>query len=248
MTEITMSSTQIAVTDRPEYPIGVPCKFSPDGVAQRYPGNTTICHISPSSSLQTGLRNVYTALSSHPTLGSVIRLVPPESWHMTVLDGVRESECQPGMWPDGMEKKRLVEYTEDFTKSLRELGRELSKESLAPPFRMRVRGFDAGIVGSGLEVEGATAEEEQRMHRLRDRLADAVGFRAPNHETYQFHVTIAYLMRHVDGVDRVEFNRTLTEHLASVRIEFELGAVEFCTFEDMCAYSRVFYLGTQDDH
>ena len=247
-TDITMSSTEISIADRPEYPIGVPCKFSPDGVAQRYPGNTTVCHIPLNSLLQTGLRNVYNALGSHPTLGKVIRLVPPESWHMTVLDGARESECQPGMWPEDMEKKPLAESTADFTKSLRDLGRELSKEGLAPPYRMRVRGFDAGIVGSGLEVEGATVEEEQRMRRLRDRLADALGFRAPNHEIYQFHVTIAYLLRHVDGVDRMEFNRTLAKLLASVKVEFELGAVEFCTFEDMCAYPRVFYLGAEDHH
>jgi hypothetical protein len=108
---------------------------------------------------------------------------------------------------------------------------------------MRVRGFDPAVVGLGLEVEGATPEEEQRMRRLRDRLADTLGFRAPNHEIYPFHVTIAYWLRHVDGDERVELNRVLKELLPEVKMEFDLGAVEFCTFENMFAYPRLFYLG-----
>jgi len=30
---------------RPLYPIGIPAKFSPEGFVQRFPGNTTLCHV-----------------------------------------------------------------------------------------------------------------------------------------------------------------------------------------------------------
>ncbi len=108
---------------------------------------------------------------------------------------------------------------------------------------MRVRGFDAAVVGIGLEIEGATMEEERRMRRLRDRLADTFGFRAPNHETYVFHISMAYLMRHIDGEERKELNKVFAEYLPMVQQEFELGPVEFCTFENMYAFPRLFYLG-----
>ncbi|KAL2203548.1 hypothetical protein CC79DRAFT_1343934 [Sarocladium strictum] len=229
--------------ERPPYPIGVPIKFDPDGVAERYAGNTTICHLAPSSPLTAALHKVYNAAKTHPTLGDKIRLVPQASWHMTVFDGVRESECEPGMWPVGLAKKPLPEATVDFAQRLRAFGLQLEEEGLAPPYKMKVLGFDACVVGIGLHVQGATLEEEKRMRRLRDRLGDVLGFKAPNHEVYPFHITVAYLLRHIEGEDRVELNRMLEPLLPEVQREFELGPVEFCTFETMLDYPRLFYLG-----
>ena len=85
------------------------------------------------------------------------------------------------------------------------------------------------------------------MRRLRDRLADTLGFRAPNHEIYGFHISIAYLMRHIDGEEREELNKLFAGHLPAVQQEFELGAVEFCTFENMYAFRRLFYLGEREE-
>jgi hypothetical protein len=234
--------------DRPPYPIGVPIKFDPDGVAQRYAGNTTVCHLSPDSPLAAGLRKVYDTVKSHPTLGALIRLVPMASWHMTIFDGVREFECEPGMWPLGMAKKPLPESTRDFSQRLRKFGMQLESEGLAPPYKMKVLGFDPAVVGIGLHVQGVTPEEEKRMRRLRDRLGDVLGFKAPNHEVYPFHITVAYLLRYIEGDNRIELNRMLESLLPEVQIEFELGPVEFCTFENMLEYPRLFYLGDADTH
>ncbi|KAH7155979.1 RNA ligase/cyclic nucleotide phosphodiesterase [Dactylonectria macrodidyma] len=222
-------------SERPLYPAGVPIKFSADGVVQRYPGNTTVCHIPVDSPLQPSLRLIYETLGSHPTFSRMIRLVPQESWHMTVFDGPKDLEKQP-----------LDVSTREFSQSLRQFGLGLEEEGLAPPYRMRVRSFDPAVVGVGLEIEGATAEEEQRIRRLRDRLANTLGFRAPNHLTYQFHVTIAYWLRHVDGADRTELNGVFSELLPAVKMEFELRAVEFCVFENMDSYPRLFYLGDME--
>ncbi len=65
------------------------------------------CHIPAGSPLLPGLHAVHAALSSHPILSKRIHLLPTSSWHMTVLDGVREEECEPGMWPPGKEKQLL---------------------------------------------------------------------------------------------------------------------------------------------
>ncbi|KAM0284029.1 hypothetical protein ACHAQH_002224 [Verticillium albo-atrum] len=183
----TLKTSQSAPKRSP-YPVGVPFKFSPDGVGQRYPGNTTVCHIPSSSPLIPGLHQVYSTIGSHPSLSKAIRLLPPASWHMTVFDGVREIECEPGMWPPGLAKKPLSESTADFSRRLREFGFQLESEGLAPPYKMKVRGVEIpATVGIGLQVEGATPEEERRMRKLRDRLSDVLGFRAPNHEVYEFH-------------------------------------------------------------
>lgn len=41
--------------------------------------------------------------------------------------------------------------------------------------------------------------------------------------------------------------KKVLERLTSlVQMEIELGAVEFCTFEDMCFFARLFYLGEKE--
>ncbi|KAL7933735.1 RNA ligase/cyclic nucleotide phosphodiesterase [Trichoderma chlorosporum] len=235
-----------ATANRPLYPIGIPEKFSADGVVQRFRGNTTVCHVPADSPLQPGMNALHATLSTHPVLSNLVHLLPKPSWHMTVVDGVRNKECEPGMWPPGLEKLPLDECTREFSPKLRAVGLELEKEGLAPPYKMRVCGFDAAVVGIGLEVEGATPEEEKRLRRLRDRLADTLGFRAPNHETYGFHITMAYLLRHIDGENRDALNQVFAQHLRELQREFELGPVEFCTFENMYAFPRLFYLGEEE--
>lgn len=229
---------------RPPYPIGVPTKFTPDGEAVRYPGNTTVCHIAPDSPLQPALKLVYDTLATHPRLSKIFRLLPPASWHMTVFDGVREIECEEGMWPAGKGKLPVDECTRIFTPRLRALGLELEEEGLGPPYKMRARGFlPVEPAGLGFAIFGATEEEELRMRRLRDRLADTLGFRAPNHYVYPFHVSMAYLLRWAEGEDREEMFRVLDDLASRTEVEFELGAVEFNTFETMLDYPRLFYLG-----
>ncbi|CAK7267926.1 hypothetical protein SEPCBS57363_002840 [Sporothrix epigloea] len=233
----------IALPARPPYPTAVPLKFSIDGVAQRYPGNTIICHLPADSPLIERIIEAQKTLGAHPTFAKSIRFMPSSSFHMTVFDGARETECEPGMWPEGREKHPLDDTTALFSAKLCKLGRELASEGLAPPYRMRFASFSAPEIGIGLEVRGVTDEEEARMRLLRDRLADTLGFRAPNHNAYIFHVTTAYMIRHVDGADLVELQNTLASLVSLVDIEFELGATEFCTFEDMDVFTRLFYLG-----
>jgi hypothetical protein len=163
---------------------------------------------------------------------------------MTVFDGIREQECEPGMWPADKLKQPLDECTAEFSKSLRQFGLQLADEGLSPPYRMRLREFDyAATVGIGLILEGETPEEEKRMRRLRDRLADTMGFRAPNHNTYEWHMSVCYFLRHIEGEGRRELIELLQELLPKIVPEFKLGAVEFCTFEDMHGFPRLFYLG-----
>src|SRR5438105_1108012 len=153
MTVKPITTTNNTITSqRPPYPIGVPDKFSPEGVLQRYAGNTTLCHLPPNSPLQPGLRALYEAVSSHKLLSQRFHLLPPESWHMTVLDGVREKERVHGMWPPGKEQQNLADCTEEFAQSLKQIGLQLEEEGLAPPYRMRVRAFDPALAGIGLEV------------------------------------------------------------------------------------------------
>jgi hypothetical protein len=92
-------------------------------------------------------------------------------------------------------------------------------------------------LASGLQLAPADPSEGLKLSRLRDRLADEVfRYRAKNHSTFGFHVSLAYQMRGFTSGERREYQKILQHHLpiivAAAQV-IELGVPEFCTFEDM---------------
>lgn len=86
-------------------------------------------------------------------------------------------------------------------------------------------------VGACVNVVGATEQEERRMRRLRDELADAMNVReVKGHGAYGFHITPGYWLRWPDEDEVVAF---VEEMNGVLDVAFELGDVEFCTLEDI---------------
>jgi hypothetical protein len=229
-------------TTKPEYPRGVPSKFTPDGAVQPFPGNTIVCHLSPSAPLFAAMQRLYAALAASP-LAPLYTLLPPASWHMTVFEGVCDQVRDPAHWPApevAAPDASLAEVTAAFAARLQ--GFEPG-EAGRPPYRMRVVGYDPLKVGIGLTVVGETDEELARLRGLRDRLAERLGMRFPQHAVYGLHLSMAYLLRHLNEEQERGLKALLDSFLGDVGVPFELGTPEFCTFEDMFRFDRVMYLG-----
>lgn len=139
----------------------------------------------------------------------------------------------------------LDEYTRHIVPKLKMLGATLHNAGLAPPYRMKLAGCQDIVNGVALRVEPATAEESSRIRRLRDVIAtEGLGFRQPGHDVYEFHVSVAYLLKYLDNEERHSLKKELEEHIMRWPLEFELGSPEFCLFDDMHAFYRQFYLST----
>jgi hypothetical protein len=89
----------------------------------------------------------------------------------------------------------------------------------------------------GLQLVPADENEKLKLRTLRDRMATEVfRYRAPGHDTFGFHISMAYQMKGLAAEERQEYQSILTQHLpiivgAAPVIEF--GVPEFCTFENM---------------
>lgn len=238
---VSQSAAMIPV-DSPKYPPGVPSKFDPDGNVQHFPGNTIISHLSPSSEpeLYNSMLALYDKLkNSH--LSHLYTLLPPSSWHMTVFDGVCDQVREPSRWPNDLSiDASLQECTSLF-------GKKLSSFDLQcdPPYRLSITGFEPLLIGIGVHLEPSTIGENTRIRELRDRLSNALYIRRSNHKTYGLHLTVAYLLRFLTEEQDKELRKLLMDHFDGMPKQFELGAPEFCTFEDMFAFKRLFYLKNQ---
>ena len=201
-----------------------------------------MAHLAPDNELYKSLRQLYDELAASP-LAPLFALLPPESWHMTVLEGVCEQVRTPGYWPHDLPADAPLEQcTALFTEKLKKF--DIGDDG-EPPYRMAVAGFSSFTVGIGIALRAQTADEEARLRGLRGRLSDTLQIRHPHHDLYGLHISMAYFLRYLDPQQTSELSQLLQEHLEAMPKEFELGAPEFCTFENMFSFERVFYLGRQ---
>lgn len=222
---------------QPAFPAGVHTKFNVDGSVREFPGNTIICRLAPASRLHAALSDLYTELE-RSDLCKLYTLLPPSSWHMTVFEGVCDQVRRPGFWPDdlGLDVP-LAECDALFTAKLSAF--DLRSD---PPYRLRIAGWQPLVNGIALKLAPVTAAEEARLRDVRDRLSALLQISHPKHETYTFHLSIAYLIRHPSEAQQAALSTMLFERLSGLPAEFELGAPEFCRFADMFAFDRQFFL------
>lgn len=222
------------------YPTGVGAKFFVDGRVRRFPGNTIICHLSADSPLYQGLKSVYAALETGP-LADKYTLLPQPSWHMTVFEGVCDEVRLPGYWPGDL---ALDAPLEDCNRLFAEKLQSFDLPAL-PPFKLEIAGLRPLYNGIGLHLEPAGAAENRRLRDLRDQLSELLQLRQATHATYVFHLSLGYLLRHLTDDERAQLQDGLMQGLKQLPRQIELGAPEFCLFDDMFAFHRQFYLRNQ---
>ncbi len=106
--------------------------------------------------------------------------------------------------------------------------------------------------GAGrLQLVPADENEEHKIRTLRDRMsAEVFRYRAADHDTFGFHISLAYQIRDLTVVERREYQSLLTQRLPSIVAAapiIELGVPEFCTFENMYRFEVQTLLRTREN-
>ena len=93
---------------------------------------------------------------------------------------------------------------------------------------------------SSLRISAADDGERAKLRDLRDRLASEVfRFRSKDHDTFGFHISLAYQMSRLTVEEARQHQAILARHVPGIVAAasvIELGDPEFCTFEDMYRY------------
>lgn len=207
-------------------------KFSPDGQALPFPGNTILCHIDPRSRAHEALVTFQQQARSAHWAGN-FSFLPPSSFHMTVFEGVCMNAAYRNDWPEGVP----VEASRDEVSAIlldRLQGLRLPERHVIRPTGIRHK---AGI---GVIVEGADEAQDASLRATRVLLRDALGIYPADFAGYRFHITLAYMLHWLtDEVARqvsADLDRLLTAFRREIR-QIELGPAEFCNFETMHAFT-----------
>lgn len=220
-------------------------KFFPDGRVHPFAGNTIVCHLDqqgPNSASFNQLLNYYRQFPVKSYFDKIAPL-PPSSYHMTVFGGANNTDRRADKWPSGISPAVSMEECN------RVVGERVTAAAVGPisPIRMRVDPADSGYDGNTLRIPLVPADEAeaQKLRNLRDRLSSAIGIRSPKHESYQFHITLGYLLRTFSRNelrDAEQDMRRWKAELATRVPVIQLGQPEYCIFEDMFAFHRQFFI------
>lgn len=220
-------------------------KFFADGRVRPFAGNTIICHLpqqGEDAACFNALLDIYRAARSWE-FANALTMLPPSSYHMTVFGGANDRPRSRATWPADLPfdlpisncHKILGDRLRDFR-----IGVDM-------PIRMTV---DHDRISDdpktlAIRLVPLDASEAAKLKVLRARLAETMRIVPPTLASYEFHITLGYLIRPVNAAHRIALERMKKEWHQAIVAEapvIALGQPEYCTFDDMFAFSRQFYL------
>ena len=167
--------------------------------------------------------------------GERFAYTPVSSYHMTVFQGIIEGRRQRDFWPEDMPADASIDDTTRF------FLQRLEDFPAPRPFRMK----PVSITPLGVVLAGATEEDERVVRQLRDELTVPFGYRHPDHDSYRFHITLAYPKAWLPAGAQEIYLPALARLRDAIAEEVdlvELGAPAFCIFPDMTEFRPVKFL------
>lgn len=217
-------------------------KFSSSGCPLPFAGNTFLGHLEQQGEgFETfdTILNVYRELPETRFFRKMTAL-PSSSYHITLFTGVNECDRHSGPWPAGISRElALEELNRCFLDKL-----NLRQPGLSERFDFIVDS-DAPLPGRNdnffIPLKPADQTTHNRLQKIRDELSEITGIRRDDHCSYQYHITLGYLLETLDGAEMLEYRdksmewREMIEKAGNITIrEFE-----FCTLRDMYSFRRI---------
>lgn len=199
-------------------------KFYEDGSVRRFPGNTVVADVVPGSSAFDTMCQLRQMVIDAGFADHLI-LLPEDSYHITYISGVNDQQRIDTFWPDALSREATMVEADDYvTAAIESVG-------IPGPARMK---FDTVGWGAGCcIIRLVPADESQRelLYGFREKAADALGVRRPNHEKYRFHISLGYTRIIPEG--EAEGRK---QALIKKMVEFMAQQPEFFTTQAYMAY------------
>ncbi|KKC40956.1 hypothetical protein WH87_02030 [Devosia epidermidihirudinis] len=207
----------------PPYHLGT--RYNGAGEFLPEPGNTIVSHLVAGSETEKALIEAQQSLLAMPEAHK-LAFTPIESYHMTLFQGILEGRRKAPYWPEDVaEDTAIAEMTALYQQRL--VGFEGG-----PRFSVEV----TAVLPTGLIVDGVSETDRRVMAAWRDKLAELFGYRHPDHDSYKFHITMAYMADWLDDEGLPGWCDTLNAIAEDIRARapvLELRAPAFCSFADM---------------
>ncbi|KAL2864695.1 uncharacterized protein BJX67DRAFT_360585 [Aspergillus lucknowensis] len=176
---------------------------------------------------------------------------------MTVFIGVRDLERAPNVMPgDGYAEdiKRQSGLTgpyEEWLEYTRSALQDLQLDDTSqPPYLLAVQ-REIPEIRHSVALALQPLPNSGSLLGLREKLSEATGIRHTNHDSFKFHITLAYMTRELSEEEESIVRGVVEEALAGAPEAVEFNEVNLCSFQNMQAFNVEVPLANadaEDDH
>lgn len=206
-------------------------KFYADGRVRQFAGNTIICHLDPTSEIFKAALVTQAALRD-TGYGRKFALLPPESLHMTVIELLCDETRRPEKWSSRLELTASLNETDEFFLK--------TVPPITKPAAFEMRPETISTHNMLIRLSPCDAATAENLRHYRDAVAAATGVRFPNHDSYGFHISLAYRLIELDADEQAQFERDCAEWGTTLRQavpSFRLGPPELVFFDHMFCFA-----------
>lgn len=195
-------------------------------------GNTVVCHLVEGSNAAAAINDARERFRQMPGADK-LAFTAASSLHMTLFQGIIETRRALPYWPSDVPLETPID---DMTALF------IDRLALFEPgdaFAMEV----THATPNGLTLDGVTERDRAILKDWRNRLADLLGYRHPDHGAYAFHITFAYMIERFDDQTMAAWVQFLDEVTTEIRRRapvIKLQAPAFCAFDDMNHFEELF--------
>lgn len=208
-------------------------KFNKDGSVRFFPGNTIISKVKPDNSIYSLVREISIAFQN-ADLGKKYGFLPFDSFHMTMIQGVCDEDRKQELWSRFLPLDLPLEKVDDFFE-------EKYKEVAMLPETKMV--FDYIDITNNIIIVRFNPQNKQDINNLknfRDEVSEKLGLRFPDHDSYGFHISIAYQLWELNEEESREICKicdSLNAKLKEKPPVFSLSQPEMTYFDDMFIFN-----------
>ena len=201
-------------------------KFKENGEFNHFPGNTVVANLYTNSDL---MEVVDIIQSRYRELLFIDKftLTPRDSIHMTVIELLCHENREPEFWSSNLPLDTPLQEIHDyFAKQL----------EIFPLLNEDIHMCVTEMGNQNILVEPADEKSAKRLEEIRTYVSEKAGVRFPNHDRYQFHISIGYLRVPLTEEENEEFTKVKKE-LTKVLLEkvpvITVNRIDYTVFEDM---------------
>ncbi|MFC7519865.1 DUF1868 domain-containing protein [Xanthomonas populi] len=220
-------------------PADVGRKFLRSKRPMPFAGNTFVGHLDQRGDGYDSFDRVLEIYRELPEHGfaNKLALLPPSSYHVTLLGGVNETDRAGGPWPSDLSREvALADINASFLSRLQQrdavpLG---AGRFLVDPTAAKT-GINDNLLIPLLPADTATA---QRLETARKGLMALTRLQRPDYSNYRFHISLAYLCGTLNTQEQATYRAAVGVWLKRLAAAgpITVPRFNFCTFKDMYAF------------
>ncbi|WP_372356603.1 DUF1868 domain-containing protein [Xanthomonas sp. NCPPB 3443] len=235
-------ATSLATPAMTPPPSDVGRKFLRSRRPMPFAGNTFVGHLEQQGDGYDSFDRVLNIYRQFPEqrFAHKFAVLPPSSYHVTLLGGVNEIDRARGPWPSDLPRDHaLADINAAYLARL--------KERAAPPLgacRFLVNPTAASTGNNDnllIPLKPADTQTAQRLEAARQALMQLTRLQRPDYTNFQFHISLAYLCDTLDAAEQTAYRSAVRGWLAQLAAAgpITVPRFHFCTFDDMDAFRTV---------